>query len=146
MSTNVASIEIPDGMRLHTENTSNILLDANEAFLNPVQEFNRDLSVACITVWSEELNRVKEERWKKAQERKANHKKVQKKAKSMSTLLQFRHLGNNVLLAVSDTAADSKVGAPETSNTASVPSELTSAGSEETTAGTQVREVWNKAI
>ncbi|KIM49074.1 hypothetical protein M413DRAFT_438239 [Hebeloma cylindrosporum] len=65
MTSNLTGIEIPDGLRLHTENTSHILLSANEAFLNPVQEFNRDMSVACIRVWSEELNKSKEERWKK---------------------------------------------------------------------------------
>lgn len=47
------SISVPEGLRLHTENTTHLLLSANEAFLNPVQEFNRDLSVACIRVWSE---------------------------------------------------------------------------------------------
>ncbi|KJA27360.1 hypothetical protein HYPSUDRAFT_212530 [Hypholoma sublateritium FD-334 SS-4] len=120
MSTNVASIEIPDGMRLHTENTSNILLDANEAFLNPVQEFNRDMSVACITVWSEELNRTKEERWRKAQERKVDQKRVLKKAK------------------IDGTSVNSKADTPGTS-TDSAPSELTSTGTEEATT-TQVRE------
>jgi tRNA (guanine26-N2/guanine27-N2)-dimethyltransferase len=82
MATNVAGIDIPDGMRLHTENTSHILLDANEAFLNPVQEFNRDMSIACIRVWSEELNKVKEERWRKSEERKANQKRASKSTKS----------------------------------------------------------------
>ncbi|KAF8197457.1 N2,N2-dimethylguanosine tRNA methyltransferase [Pholiota molesta] len=82
MATNVAGIDIPDGMRLHTENTSHILLDANEAFLNPVQEFNRDMSIACIRVWSEELNKVKEERWRKSEERKANQKRAPKSAKT----------------------------------------------------------------
>lgn len=71
MASNLTEIEIPDGLRLHTENTSRILLSANEAFLNPVQEFNRDMSVACIRVWSEELNEAKEERWKKAQQKKS---------------------------------------------------------------------------
>jgi tRNA (guanine26-N2/guanine27-N2)-dimethyltransferase len=64
------SITVPDGFTLHTENTSHILLPSNnEAFLNPVQEFNRDLSVAAIRVWSEDLNRTKEERWRQARER-----------------------------------------------------------------------------
>ena len=66
------SITVPEGFRLHTENTSSILLpNNNEAFLNPVQEFNRDLSVATIRVWSEELNRVKEQKWRQAQEKRA---------------------------------------------------------------------------
>ena len=71
-----SKIEIPDGFRLHTENTSHILLSSDEAFLNPVQEFNRDLSVACIRVWSEEMDSVKKARWRKAQEKKAKHKLV----------------------------------------------------------------------
>lgn len=66
-----ASVEVPDGFRLHTENTSHILLSANDAFLNPVQEFNRDTSVACIRTWSEERNYEKEEKWRKTVEAKA---------------------------------------------------------------------------
>lgn len=70
-TTSTDKIEVPDGFRLHTENTSHILLSANDAFLNPVQEFNRDISVACIKTWSEDLNRAKEEKWRNAQEKKA---------------------------------------------------------------------------
>ncbi|KIJ68912.1 hypothetical protein HYDPIDRAFT_178862 [Hydnomerulius pinastri MD-312] len=66
------SIVVPEGFTLHTENNSHILISSkDEAFLNPVQEFNRDLSVACIRTWSEEINREKEEKWKKAEERRA---------------------------------------------------------------------------
>ena len=65
-----SSITVPENFTLHTENTSHILLPSNnEAFLNPVQEFNRDLSVAAIRVWSEGLNKKKEERWRQARER-----------------------------------------------------------------------------
>ena len=71
---NITGIEVPPGFRLYTENTSHILLSSDEAFLNPVQEFNRDLSVACIRVWSEELNRTKEEKWRKAQSKKGEKK------------------------------------------------------------------------
>jgi tRNA (guanine26-N2/guanine27-N2)-dimethyltransferase len=64
------SITVPEGFTLHTENTSHILLPSNnEAFLNPVQEFNRDLSVAAIRIWTEELNKKKEERWRQTRER-----------------------------------------------------------------------------
>jgi len=74
------SIEVPPGFTLHSENTTHILLPSdNGAFLNPVQEFNRDLSVACIQVWSEEWNRAKEARWRAAQEKKA--KKPEKRLK-----------------------------------------------------------------
>ncbi|KDR81650.1 hypothetical protein GALMADRAFT_89844 [Galerina marginata CBS 339.88] len=83
-SNGTSGIDIPDGFRLHTENTSRILLSANEAFLNPVQEFNRDTSIACIRVWSEELNRTKEERWWKTQQKK-NQKRATKKTPANST-------------------------------------------------------------
>lgn len=66
------AIVIPDGFTLHTENTSHILLPStNEAFLNPIQEFNRDLSIACITTWSEELDRKKEAKWQLNREKRA---------------------------------------------------------------------------
>ncbi|KAG5645230.1 hypothetical protein DXG03_006647 [Asterophora parasitica] len=74
-----SNITVPDGFTLHTENTSHILRESNEAFLNPVQEFNRDTSVACIKVWSEELNRAKKERWRQ------NHEKKAKKLKEGAT-------------------------------------------------------------
>ncbi|KAK2466885.1 hypothetical protein APHAL10511_001143 [Amanita phalloides] len=56
-------IVVPDGLSLHVENTTRILLDPNETFLNPVQEFNRDLSVAAIRVWSEERNKSLQAKW-----------------------------------------------------------------------------------
>lgn len=81
------AITVPDGFSLHTENTSHILLpNDNGAFLNPVQEFNRDLSVACIRVWSEELDRAKEAKWKQMQEKKL--KKSDKRIKGESKLLR----------------------------------------------------------
>jgi tRNA (guanine26-N2/guanine27-N2)-dimethyltransferase len=76
MASKIVDIEVPDGFRLHTENTSHILLSSDEAFLNPVQEYNRDLSVACIRVWSEEMDSIKQTRWRKAQEKKAKHKPI----------------------------------------------------------------------
>ncbi|KAG6879979.1 hypothetical protein C0992_008572 [Termitomyces sp. T32_za158] len=81
-----SNIIVPDGFTLHTENTSHILLESNQAFLNPVQEFNRDTSVACIRVWSEELNRSKGERWRQNQERRTKKQKegVSKKRKAES--------------------------------------------------------------
>jgi tRNA (guanine26-N2/guanine27-N2)-dimethyltransferase len=55
-----AKIAIPEGFTIHTENTTHVLLQSSkDAFLNPVQEFNRDLSVACISVWSELLSSEK---------------------------------------------------------------------------------------
>ncbi|KAF8344252.1 N2 N2-dimethylguanosine tRNA methyltransferase, partial [Cantharellus anzutake] len=59
-----SSITVPEDHTLHRENSAFILLPSeNGAFLNPVQEFNRDLSVACIRVWSERNNREQERLW-----------------------------------------------------------------------------------
>ncbi|KAI0818751.1 N2,N2-dimethylguanosine tRNA methyltransferase [Irpex lacteus] len=65
-------ITVPEGYSLHSENTAHILLpNDNGAFLNPVQEFNRDLSVACITIWAQQTNDAKKKKWAEAQERRA---------------------------------------------------------------------------
>ncbi|EIW85156.1 N2,N2-dimethylguanosine tRNA methyltransferase [Coniophora puteana RWD-64-598 SS2] len=65
-------VTVPEGYSLHTENTAHILIASKEeAFLNPVQEFNRDLSIACIRTWSERLDKEKEEVWRRAQEKRA---------------------------------------------------------------------------
>ncbi|KIY72133.1 N2,N2-dimethylguanosine tRNA methyltransferase [Cylindrobasidium torrendii FP15055 ss-10] len=69
---------VPEGFKLHEENSTSILV-AGEAFLNPVQEFNRDLSVACITAWSELFNAEKEETWKKSLQRQAGRKSNKKR-------------------------------------------------------------------
>ncbi|KAI0362202.1 N2,N2-dimethylguanosine tRNA methyltransferase [Trametes cingulata] len=67
-----AAFTVPEGFTLHKENTSAILLpSSNDAFLNPVQEFNRDLSVACIRTWGELVNAEKERKWRQAAERRA---------------------------------------------------------------------------
>ncbi|KAI0780845.1 N2,N2-dimethylguanosine tRNA methyltransferase [Trametes elegans] len=67
------SFTVPEGFALHKENTSAILLPAsNDAFLNPVQEFNRDLSVACIRAWGALAHAEKERKWRLAAERRAN--------------------------------------------------------------------------
>ena len=83
------TVEIPDGFKLYTENTS-LLISSNEAFLNPVQEFNRDLSVACIRVWSEEMNSAKEARWRKVQEKKAKHVPISNQQGSNIDILLFK--------------------------------------------------------
>jgi tRNA (guanine26-N2/guanine27-N2)-dimethyltransferase len=96
-STSASPIVVPEGFTLHTENNSHILISSkDEAFLNPVQEFNRDLSVACIRVWSEEMNREKEEKWKKAEERRAKRlaEAVWKKPKSEGGHLYCRSITN----------------------------------------------------
>jgi len=90
------AIEVPPGFTLHSENTTHILLPSdNGAFLNPVQEFNRDLSVACIRVWSEEWNRAKEAKWRAAQEKKA--KKPEKRLKGAHNIRVLHAAGDNFI-------------------------------------------------
>lgn len=65
-----ASYTVPESYTLHTENTASILLPSdNGAFLNPVQEFNRDLSVACINAYTELVNEEKRKKLEVAEER-----------------------------------------------------------------------------
>ena len=55
---------VPKGYKPHTERTTTILLqDDNTAFLNPVQEFNRDLSVAVIRGWNQKRKEAMKTRW-----------------------------------------------------------------------------------
>lgn len=52
------------------ENSATIVLPSAEvAFLNPVQEFNRDLSVVAIRTWSELLDSEKRARWEAGRKR-----------------------------------------------------------------------------
>ncbi|KZS99834.1 N2,N2-dimethylguanosine tRNA methyltransferase [Laetiporus sulphureus 93-53] len=68
-------ITISEGYTLHTENAYYILLPPdNQAFLKPVEEFNHDLSMACIRTWSELLNEEKQAKWQQSQERQAKKK------------------------------------------------------------------------
>lgn len=87
--TTPTAIVVPDGFTLHTENSSHILLPStNEAFLNPVQEFNRDLSVACIRTWGDILNEEKEKTWRQGQERRAKKQSRAKQSKRPKSELQ----------------------------------------------------------
>ncbi|KZV90233.1 N2,N2-dimethylguanosine tRNA methyltransferase, partial [Exidia glandulosa HHB12029] len=73
------SIVVPDGFTLHVENSASILLpQRTDAFINPIQEFNRDLSVACISVWADEYNRAKQQKLQAKQEKRA-HQQPRKK-------------------------------------------------------------------
>ena len=74
--------DVPEGYSVHSENSAHILLpNDNGAFLNPVQEFNRDLSVACIRTWGDIMNEERKAKWEKDRERKAQGGKKNKKAK-----------------------------------------------------------------
>jgi hypothetical protein len=90
-ATSTVAIEVPPGFKLHTENTSHILLpDNNEAFLNPVQEFNRDLSIACIRTWAAEQAKMQESKWlQRQQQQKAGNEQCMKRRKGHYTSVAF---------------------------------------------------------
>lgn len=70
---------IPDTHRPHTERTTTILVPKeNTAFLNPVQEYNRDLSVATIRAWNNLRKEELEGRWRQKLEREAKKKAAKK--------------------------------------------------------------------
>ncbi|BGP27923.1 tRNA (guanine-N2-)-methyltransferase [Rhodotorula toruloides] len=93
---------IPPGFIVHTESSTSILFAAPPSssssagpapvFLNPVQEYNRDLSVVAIRTWGEVRQREKRERWeegvrrkwarKRAREAKGGEEKGAKKRKA----------------------------------------------------------------
>lgn len=61
---------IPAGFVPHTESTTTILFAAPKTtngapvvFLNPVQEYNRDLSIVAIRIWSEIRQKEKAKLW-----------------------------------------------------------------------------------
>ncbi|KAG8808708.1 RNA methyltransferase tRNA(m5U54)methyltransferase [Serendipita sp. 399] len=93
-STDPIAITVPKGFKLHTENSAHILLpDTNDAFLNPIQEFNRDLSVACIRVWAEEKEEQRRQKRllrKQKEEAKGNTSKRQKCVCEMSKITENR--------------------------------------------------------
>lgn len=62
---------IPAGFQRHTERAATILIpvDAPDAFINPIQEYNRDLSVACIKQWAAEREAKLRAKWVEKHER-----------------------------------------------------------------------------
>ncbi len=67
-----SGITLADNESAFRENSATIVMPSAEAaFLNPVQEFNRDLSTLAIRTWSERLDAEKKARFVKAAERKA---------------------------------------------------------------------------
>ena len=55
------------------EGSATIVLPSKEAaFLNPVQEFNRDISALAITTWSQRDDLARREKWEARQLKKSN--------------------------------------------------------------------------
>ncbi|TIA78174.1 hypothetical protein E3P98_03947 [Wallemia ichthyophaga] len=77
MTTTPTQPALPENHKLTSENTAQILIPIteksdNKAFINPIQEFNRDLSVAAIKVWSEIVCDEKSAKFKQRLEKNSN--------------------------------------------------------------------------
>jgi len=56
--------EVPAGYTVHREASAEVLLaEGRDVFINPIQEFNRDLSTLTIRTWSELANEEKQAKW-----------------------------------------------------------------------------------
>ncbi|KAG0250337.1 tRNA methyltransferase 1 [Actinomortierella ambigua] len=116
----------PEGFKKVTEGKATILFpDTNEVFYNPIQEFNRDISIAAIRTW-DELNR---------EEIKA--KEDAKRARKESAIAAKKAKKEAVELASTETTAattttTSATAAPTTTEPAEAPMEIEPA--QETTA------------
>ncbi|OXM81975.1 N2,N2-dimethylguanosine tRNA methyltransferase [Cryptococcus neoformans Bt63] len=69
----------PANYSLHTESTTTIFLPNEGAFLNPVQHYNRDMSVAVIRAWNEMRKEELEEKWRVRLERRGGKPRPRKK-------------------------------------------------------------------
>ena len=80
----------PEGFSPHTERNATILLPVQDKpFLNPIQEYNRDLSVAVIKHWSRvKDNELKEKFEKKRSKVAANKEKQKSKGKGKQVVQQ----------------------------------------------------------
>ncbi|KAK8864245.1 N2,N2-dimethylguanosine tRNA methyltransferase [Kwoniella newhampshirensis] len=73
---------IPPNHRLHTESTTTIFLPKEGAFLNPVQHYNRDMSVAVIRAWNEMRKEELEKKWRTKMEKRGGVVKPKKGKKA----------------------------------------------------------------
>ncbi|WVQ99259.1 N2,N2-dimethylguanosine tRNA methyltransferase [Kwoniella sp. CBS 9459] len=77
------TVPLPDGLpkdhTTHTESTTTIFLPKAGAFLNPVQHYNRDMSVAVIRAWNELRKEELEEKWRIKLEKRGGKPRPKKK-------------------------------------------------------------------
>ena len=81
---------IPADHKPHTESRTTILLPSAGAFLNPPQQFNRDLSVAVIRAWNEKRKEIAEAKSRVKAER------LSKKGKGKGRALPDEHAAEEV--------------------------------------------------
>jgi tRNA (guanine26-N2/guanine27-N2)-dimethyltransferase len=75
----LTSRPVPEGFSPHTERNATILLPVQDKpFLNPIQEYNRDLSVAVIKHWSKVKDNELREKFEKKRSKVAANKEKQR--------------------------------------------------------------------
>lgn len=71
---------VPSGYTIHRESTTEVLLaEDRDVFINPIQEFNRDLSTLAIKTWSELFDKEKEQKWQQRKEQRGLQKNKKRK-------------------------------------------------------------------
>ncbi|WVQ77202.1 N2,N2-dimethylguanosine tRNA methyltransferase [Cryptococcus sp. DSM 104548] len=75
----------PPNHSQHTESTTTIFLPNEGAFLNPVQHYNRDMSVAVIRTWNELRKEEAEAKWAARLEKRGGKPKPKKKKGKKNT-------------------------------------------------------------
>jgi hypothetical protein len=104
-SSSLGTFPIPSGLTPYTEQTTTILLpDDNTAFLNPIQQFNRDLSACVIGTWGKDWQGEGKVKWEKEEGKRRRTK--ERKARER----EEREAGKKVTagLGVADVRGDQK--------------------------------------
>lgn len=81
-SSNNNKKQVPAGYTVHREASAEVLLaEGRDVFINPIQEFNRDLSTLAIRTWSELANEQKRAKWERKKQNAALNQNKGKKRK-----------------------------------------------------------------
>ncbi|WVR07192.1 N2,N2-dimethylguanosine tRNA methyltransferase [Kwoniella sp. DSM 27419] len=105
------STGIPKNHTTHTESTTTIFLPKAGAFLNPVQHYNRDMSVAVIRAWNELRKEELEAKWRAKVAKRGGKPKKGKKRKGEEAEVELS--GAVGVEGGTDTPVDGTPGAEE---------------------------------
>jgi tRNA (guanine26-N2/guanine27-N2)-dimethyltransferase len=95
--------QVPAGYTVHREASAEVLLaEGRDVFINPIQEFNRDLSSLTIRTWSELIDEEKRAAWER------------KKAKGSLNKCKKRKHGDDEAEGLSEPSAEPAEAIPAT--------------------------------
>lgn len=90
-----SSKEVPAGYTVHREGTAEVLLaEGRDVFINPIQEFNRDLSTLAIRTWSEIVNDEKRKKWERKKQAAVANKNKKRKHEDVADVQEQSHALN----------------------------------------------------